>query len=510
VQAALQHRYGEGASVYVIGPAGENLCRNAVIMHETGHAFGGTVGFGAVMGAKNLKAIVARGTGSLKVARPKELLDIWYRFSREVSRREDEPETKPRARRIEFCKFKPDDGLKVVDLEKLGQLRISHSSCHLCPVGCLQTFSYNDGSLPAIATKCHNYSNYRVMEAKYYGKEHNMGNTTVLSAGLFNDLGIDAYVPSGLVDMLVWMKSAGIITSGNTGLDLDKIGSKEFISDLLPKIAYRQGIGDKLAEGQYRFLASWKNEKADAISRQMRNRKGNVCTTMGGKVFAYFDKPFYVVTSKAHVIMNLTDVRGYINYDYVWNGPEKLVSVDAKPGTPEYRELKNRAARRWFGTELAIDESTWDKKIDVALFLQRFLMLESSSTYCEWIFPRFYSNYTEDKMGTLDMPARFWSAITGVDTTYEQLEKRGERLQTLERAITVREGRTREHDWFFDDYFKDNHWTEKDKEDLRKVMDEYYHRVGWDKKTGWPTRETLKALDLKDIAEELGKMGKLP
>jgi aldehyde:ferredoxin oxidoreductase len=400
--------------------------------------------------------------------------------------------------------------LKVVELEKLGQLRITHSSCHHCPVGCLQTFSYADESVPAIATKCHNYSNYRVMEAKYYGKDQNMGNTTVLSAGLFNDLGVDAYVPSGGIDMLAWMKSTGIITSEKTGLDLDKIGSKEFIVDLLQKIAYRQGIGDQLAEGSYRFLEYWGGEKAAAISRQMRNRKGNVCTTMGGKCAAYIDKPFYVATSKAHVIMNLVDIRGYINYDYVWNGPEKLVSVSVKPGTPEYMALKNRAARKWFGSESAMDESTWDKKIDVALFLQRFLMLESSSTYCEWIFPRFYSNYTEDKMGTLYMPALFWSSITGMDVTYETLERKGERLQTLERAITVREGRTREHDWFYDDYFEDNRWTEKDKEDLNKVMDEYYDRVGWDKKRGWPTREKLQALDLKEIAEELGKIGKLP
>jgi aldehyde:ferredoxin oxidoreductase len=307
------------------------------------------------------------------------------------------------------------------------------------------------------------------------------------------------------------MKDKGLLTSENSGLDLESMGSKEFITDLLHKIAYRRGIGDKLAEGNYRFLEQWGSEEAAAISRQMRCRKGNVCTTMGGKCHAYIGgKPTYVAGAKAHMIMNLTDTRGYINYGYVWNGPQLLGWVDVEPGIPEYEELKKRAARRWFGSELAMDESTWEKKLDVALFHQHFLMVEGSSTYCEWIFPRFYSNYTEDKMGTLDLPARFWSAITGIDRTYDELHQWAETLQALERAILVREGRTRDDDWFHDDFFEDNGWTESDIAELKKVMDEYYDRVGWDQKTGWPTHERMEALNLKDVADELASMGKLP
>ncbi len=508
-QAILQHRHGEDSCLYVIGPAGENLCRNAVIIHETGHAFGGTVGFGALMGSKNLKAVLARGTGGLKVARPKALLDVWHQFNREVSRRRNEPEKEPLARRAEFPN--PDARYRVMDREEIGQLKITHSACHNCPIGCYQTFTYRDDSIPAISTSCHTYQSYRDLEAQYYGSEHQMGNVTVYSAVLFNDLGVDSYVPAGICDMILWMKGQGLLTSENSGLDLESIGSRAFIEDLLHKIAFREGIGDQMAEGNYRFLKSWGGEEAAAISRQMRCRKGNVCTTMGGKCYAYIGgKPSYVGHSKAHMIMNLTDTRGYINYGYVWNGPHLLGWVDVTPGTEEYTEVKNRAAKRWFGTEKAMDESTWDMKIEVALFHQRFLYIEGSSTYCEWIFPRFYSNYTEDKMGTLDLPARFWSAITGIDTTYDQLHKRAETIQALERSILVREGRTRADDWFHEDFFEDNEWTQADRDALSKVMDEYYDRVGWDKKTGWPTRERLEALNLKDVADELEAMGKLP
>ena len=47
-------------------------------------------------------------------------------------------------------------------------------------------------------------------------------------------------------------------------------------------------------------------------------------------------------------------------------------------------------------------------------------------------------------------------------------------------------------------------------EELKKVMDEYNDRVGWDKTTGWPTRQTLEAQNLKEVADELEGLGKLP
>ena len=64
-----------GASILVIGPAGENLSRIAVILSETKFA-AGQGGFGAVMGSKNLKAIAIRGTGTLAVANPHDVMPL--------------------------------------------------------------------------------------------------------------------------------------------------------------------------------------------------------------------------------------------------------------------------------------------------------------------------------------------------------------------------------------------------------------------------------------------------
>ena len=67
VQELLKERHGEAAQVICIGPAGEHRVVSATIHHRQKNC-AGMAGFGAVMGAKNLKAIVIRGTGAVQIA----------------------------------------------------------------------------------------------------------------------------------------------------------------------------------------------------------------------------------------------------------------------------------------------------------------------------------------------------------------------------------------------------------------------------------------------------------
>ena len=72
-QEALKARHGQAAQVICIGPGGENLVSSATIHHRQKNC-AGMAGFGAVMGAKKLKAIVIRGTGCVAIARPAEFV----------------------------------------------------------------------------------------------------------------------------------------------------------------------------------------------------------------------------------------------------------------------------------------------------------------------------------------------------------------------------------------------------------------------------------------------------
>ena len=91
----------------------------------------------------------------------------------------------------------------------------------------------------------------------------------------------------------------------------------------------------------------------------------------------------------------------------------------------------------------------------------------------------------------------------------EESYKIGEMLNTLERALAARDGRTRRDDILYDIYFEkeDAGGRKYKREDLERAKSDYYRLMGWDVKTGRPTGSTLEKLGLKEVAEGLEKKG---
>ena len=113
-------------------------------------------------------------------------------------------------------------------------------------------------------------------------------------------------------------------------------------------------------------------------------------------------------------------------------------------------------------------------------------------------------------MSLKDM-ADFFSAATGIKIEEDGMREIADRVWSLERAFSVRLGVNREDDILA------GRWKEEpphggpldgiphSKEKWDRLLDEYYDLVGWDKKTGAPTRAKLESLGLKDLADELEK-----
>ncbi len=89
----------------------------------------------------------------------------------------------------------------------------------------------------------------------------------------------------------------------------------------------------------------------------------------------------------------------------------------------------------------------------------------------------------------------------------EESYRKGEMLSVLERALAVRDGRTRQDDILHGIYFEkeDAGGRKYLREDLERSKSDYYRLMGWDVKSGTPTRSTLERLGLKDVAEGLGR-----
>ena len=80
----LREKFGgkRDVGVSAIGPAGERCAKIASVMNDRYHAFG-RQGFGAIYGAKNLKAIVVHGSGTVPIADPKAFKAVCKRITDE-------------------------------------------------------------------------------------------------------------------------------------------------------------------------------------------------------------------------------------------------------------------------------------------------------------------------------------------------------------------------------------------------------------------------------------------
>ncbi|MBS7627231.1 hypothetical protein KEJ36_00125, partial [Candidatus Bathyarchaeota archaeon] len=112
----------------------------------------------------------------------------------------------------------------------------------------------------------------------------------------------------------------------------------------------------------------------------------------------------------------------------------------------------------------------------------------------------------EDITGDTSMESLLFSAATGIDISEARLDRAGERIYNLERAILVREGRSRKMDETVIPHFKlpDRYdGTRLDEEKFRCLLEEYYQLRGWDVETGIPTKRKLEELGLGDVAKGL-------
>ena len=155
-QDRLRERLGPDYQVATIGPAGERLVRYATISHDGRHA--GRGGSGAVLGAKNIKAIAVRGSQRTEWAHPKELVELAKRLSEKsfgpatAKYRELGTATNLLAfnrlnvlptRNFQQGSFA---GAQAISPEQLSMARErTRSSCAACTIGCEHLYGMQNG-----------------------------------------------------------------------------------------------------------------------------------------------------------------------------------------------------------------------------------------------------------------------------------------------------------------------------------------------------------------------------
>jgi len=514
-QESLKADLGNSTQVACIGPAGENRVVFSVIQHRVGNA-AGAAGMGAVMGAKKLKALAIRGTGAIKVARPAEFLSACQAAA---------------------------DLIKAGDTRKVVGAPPQPTSLpcsHACPLGCHAMVKKvpvgvetGTGSRNVMAKCINSLWRHGWERSRYptdYIKDNYNGDIRTrptkgfgLTPGIELESLCDSLGMSGwaYINLYVWFSACvdnGITELNGYKLDPD---NAQFWVDTLRNIAYRQGIGDILADDLMRACerldvpplikkhANWQEPMWGFASHRL------------GRGAESQPSPIWISTMLHWVI----DTRDPLVSHHQTSFVEYWFPIHHVGGSADTDFEKVKATyARVFGSGDVIEPGfeNIDKKVKATKWFSDRAQLKDSLLMCDWCFPRLLSgfmtkeelNSAKDYYGDVDTEAKLFAPLTGIDLSSSDLEKAGDRIKNIERAINIRnDNRSREMDvtgeWLFE-YPEKSDGTHLNKELFNSILDSYYEARGWDKATGRPTRITLEMLDLKDVADELQTLGKLP
>jgi aldehyde:ferredoxin oxidoreductase len=260
-------------------------------------------------------------------------------------------------------------------------------------------------------------------------------------------------------------------------------------------IAYRKGLGDVLAEGTVRAA-----EKLGYKEFLPHVTCGFADHATGRGLSGHIEYPYWIVAA----LLWATDSRDpYSDSGHAYGclthkrGLHYLLPLE--PG-----QIRTIARNLW-GSEEAVMEG-YSHKARPAIWLQNRGCITSSLPTDDWVFPIIGSNFSRDGLGDTSFESRIYSAVTGADHPEKELDKIGERIFNLERAIAVREGRDRKVDERVIPYFMKPDWTRKitlDEKKFRMLMSENYSMRGWDVHNGRPTKAKLRELGLSDVADQL-------
>lgn len=236
--------------VAAIGVAGENRVSYATISNDGRHA--GRGGLGAVMGSKNLKAIVVKGSRHTALAEPERVVEI----ARDLSRRSFGPATAKyrelgtvanlltfnRMAALPTRNFQAGTFEAAEDLsaERLAPIREkARKSCAACTIGCEHVYALEDGRSVRME-----YENLFALGPLCGVREPEM----VLAASRrCDDLGLDTISAGGTIAFAMECGERGMLPGAPS------FGDGPGLLALLDDIAHRRGLGARLAVGSRRL-----------------------------------------------------------------------------------------------------------------------------------------------------------------------------------------------------------------------------------------------------------------
>ena len=220
--------------VLSIGPAGENKSTISMAFVDRISTLG-RGGFGAVMGSKNLKAIVVKGKGRLNVADPKRFNTI----SRSVIKTIKEYPYLKEWQNMGMYKAFP-----LGPLDDYIRMKVRRAACVSCPVGCKDIVRIPEG--PYAGLKKHTSSAVNLLTPMFYGMKDIWESVRLVTE--LDNYGLDMFEFFSLMGFARNVLHSGIIQLKTNEPEID-LKSLSSMMAWVKKVAYREGTGDLLADG---------------------------------------------------------------------------------------------------------------------------------------------------------------------------------------------------------------------------------------------------------------------
>ena len=485
----------------VCGPAGENLVRFANVMTGIKNS-GGRTGMGCVMGSKNLKAVAARGTMDIKIARPAEALEYNKRFieqivSAKVNQTQGVLGTPfiwgatnswggVRCRNFQYnqCEYADDIEPERIDEiceETMGPYHMT--GCFGCQVHCRAQYKIPDGPYAGRYDEGPEYTS----QGAFGGETDTPRATTVLTGNhLVNQFGMDNLETGSLISWAMELYELGIITAKETdGLDL-RFGNDEAVIEMIERICYRKGwLADALADGGI------------AASKKIGKNSFDYLIQVKGMSNLHSDE-----RATPGLALNIaTASRGS---DHLRSRP--AIDLYHLPETVLRKIYSNPVP---YDGPLSSEHTEYVGKPWQVFWQENCYMGVDCLGICK---------YHTTFLGATLPNFEDWSKVlyynTGLQMTPEEIWKVARRCNMLERLFNLREGLTR-NDLEKGDMLNHRYFDEPcrrgaidvvgrkiDKKKFIRMVDELYEHKGLDK-DGVPKPETLKELGLKNEPSHL-------
>ncbi len=459
----------------VIGVAGENLVKYANV--KSGHRFLGRGGIGAVLGSKNVKAIVAFG-GQYKIIPKNE--ENFKKLKKKANKFINNNHTTAEAYRnygtashVNACNKSGilpvnnfQDGSHEKALQISGEMyRVKHnskfSSCQSCTILCGHKGSF-DGE------KTLQFPEYETVGLM----GSNLGNFDTQYLAEWNELcgkyGLDTISMGTTLSYVMEATEKGLMKT-----DL-QFGKQENVAEIIEKIAYRKDIGDEIANG-----SRWLSEKygGEEFAMHVKGMEMSAYDPRG----AWGQGLSYAVANRGacHLSAPVFSLEGILHY-------LNQYTTKYKPKFVDYFEDMFAAVNSLHTCQFT----------SYAYMLEPFVAKTTPKKMLGFMM----QNAAELALGLMDVSvySDLYEAISGIELSQKQMFHAGRRIHILERYMNTLEGISRKDDTLPRRLLKEGRQSDPKNRTvpLNKMLDKYYQMKGYDD-NGIPTEKTLLDLDIE-------------